>query len=728
MTLRNSFLARLYENSKRRLWLIVIAILIFVIAVPLYTAMEISLIEATAENRGVERMLQELYASMARLFACNVGICFLAGGFAVLAGMQGFSYLYDRSKIDFYHSKPVKASGRFITIWLNGLLIYVIPYILGSIFSLLLAAGSGIVDMALFLIWCKGIVLTIGIFLCIYSIVILAVMLTGKPLITIMGICVFLFYEMAVRTLYTSMCSFSFHFFYGYSEDDWLIPWLSPFKIINLYGSEKIGTFAACILFIVFATVVLALAYWCYKKRPSELAGSAMTFHGIKPFIKIGVAVPVALATGLITAGLMGYQPLDGEGSPFFPILLGALLLLIACGLIQVIFEADIRGMLHKKRDIIISAVLTIAIALIFRYDVFGYDNRVPQMDEIESVTIVTATDQRYLQQFYDEDMRQLTKEEYTDKYMRLTGEDAENVRQLALLSIDKYKKYPNRRVFALETEYAGVYYKFRLKNGRVIAREIPLDLRDEENKAVIAEIEKSENFIRYNEPAMSEYFVSVVGNGMHKVEATWGNDMFLQDLSTKQAIEILKLYQEDLLQNSYEARCNELPVGEIMISVDQQVYYGRRVNLSVYPSFTNCMNYLKENGFETQEYVNIDDIDRITINKYYEYQNPEITTDELNGYTETVKVAAEAKNVTADFTDRADIEAIIDNSYPESLDWDYWYRESPYDDSSYDIMVYFKPDSEYYEEYGSVGGFNFLKDRIPKFVLEKLPKEAPLK
>lgn len=727
MTLRNSFLARLFENSKRRLWLIVIAILVFVIAIPLYTAMEISLIEATAENIGVDKMLEELYENMTALFSFNGAIAFVVGCFAVLAGIQGFSYLYDRSKIDFYHSKPVKASNRFLTIWLNGILIYAAPYVLGSVLNLLLVSASGVMDMNLFLVWCEGIVLTIGFYLSMYSIVILAVMLTGKLLITLMGICVFLFYEMAVRTLFLSMCSFSFHFFYGYSNDDWYVPWVSPFKIMNLYGNEKIGTFVAFLLFVAFAAAVLALAYWCYKKRPSELAGSAMTFHGIKPFIKIGVAVPVALAAGLVTAGMMGYEPLYGEGSPFFPILLGVLFLLIACGLIQVIFEADIKGMFHKKLDIVISAVLAISIALIFRYDLFGYDNKVPDMDEIESVMIVTATDQRYLQQFYDEDMRQLTKEEYADKYMHLTGEDAENVRQLVLLSIEKYKQYPNRNEFAQAVEdYAGVQYKFRLKNGRVIAREIPLDLRDEENKAAIAKIETSENFIRYNEPAMSEYFVNAVGNGMYKVDTTWGNDMFLQDLSTKQTIEILKLYQQDLLQNSYEVRCNELPVGEINISLDGQVYYGRRVNLSVYPSFMNCMNYLKENGFETEEYVNIDDIDRITINKYYELKDSEITSEEFKGYSETVAVAVEAKTMTADFTDRADIQAIIDNAYPESLDWDFWYQESPYDDSSYGITVYFKADSEYYEEYGSVGNFNFLKDRIPDFVLEKLPKEAP--
>jgi len=371
---------------------------------------------------------------------------------------------------------------------------------------------------------------------------------------------------------------------------------------------------------------------------------------------------------------------------------------------------------------------LALAIMLIFRYDVFGYDNRIPALDKIESVSIVTATDQRYTRTFYDENMKQITKEEYADKYMRLTGEDAQNVRELALLSIEKYQQYPNRTVFHEENEESpSVSYKFRLKNGKTIAREIPLNIRDEENKAVIAKIEKSEAFIRTNESAMSDYFLEALESGGYKVEAFWGSEMNEQELSTKEAIQLVHLFREDLLQNAYEARCNELPVGEISIYLNQQISYGRNVRFSVYPSYANCMNFLKENGFETEKFINIEDIDRITVSKYYETEEPETITTEMAGFSEVVKTTAESMTQTADFTDISDIQTIIDNSYPQCISYDYWYRESPYDDSSYDITVYFKPDSEYYEEYSSVADFNFLKDQIPDFVLEKLPREAPL-
>ena len=155
MTLRNSFLAKLYENIKRRLWLVVIAVLLFVIAIPIYTAMYISIIEATAENIGIIKIQENLYDSMTGWLGFSSGITFWAVCFGLPAAMQGFSYLYDRSKIDFYHSKPVKASQRFMTIWLNGILVFAIPYVLGSVLNLLLVAASGVFDVALFLTWWK---------------------------------------------------------------------------------------------------------------------------------------------------------------------------------------------------------------------------------------------------------------------------------------------------------------------------------------------------------------------------------------------------------------------------------------------------------------------------------------------------------------------------------------------------------------------------------------------
>ncbi len=730
MTLKNSFLVRLVENAKRRLWVLVIALLLFVLAIPISTAMEISRIQATEESIGLIKMQEQLYERMAQALSFHSGTAFLAGCFAVLAGIQGFSYLYDRSKIDFYHSKPVKSSKRFTAIWINGLLVYVLPLIVGTVINALLVTTSGVMDMALLASMCEAVVLLIALYIAVYSIVILAVMLTGKPLITIMGIGVFLFYEMAVRSLFTGCCSFFFDFYHGYNGDDWYMPLVSPFYVLNKYMNDEWGVMLTVIGLLVFAGAVLALAFWCYKKRPCELAGSAMTFQGIKPFIKIGVSVPVAIFAGLATAGLMEYSPLDGSGSPFFPILLGVIFVVLCNALIQVIFETDIRGMFHKKRDIVITAVLSLVIVLVFRYDLVGFDSRIPKSGSIESVAIVTDTNYRYSCYFYDENMKQLDKEEYADKYMFLTGSDAENVRELALYSIEQYEKYPNRRAFwDGGQEHSDVVYKFRLKNGRIIARCIPVLLRDETARGLINEIESSEAFVRANEPAMSEYFYEAILNGDFKVNALWGNGVREENMTYSQACEFLKLYREDLLNSSYVEKSKELPMGQVEMYLDRQISYSRWIPLTVYPSYENCVAFLQENGYETEQYVSMEDIDYIQIHKYYQTEEENISTETMAGFAEVVTVAKEEEMYSAEYVDAQEIADIMNHAYPTSLSWEYWYHEAPFDEGNYNITVYFKEGSKTFGEYGYVADFCFLKDEVPSFVLEDLPRDtAPKK
>lgn len=728
MTSRSSFLVRLFENGKRRLWLYVVAILMYMVAGPIGTAMEISIIKGTEEHVGLLLMQQNLYEMLTELFTFDGGMAFWAGFFAVLSGMQGFSYLYNRSKIDFYHSKPVKTSRRFITIWTNGVIAFVIPYILGNIINLILAAVNGALDMPLITVMWHGIVLATGFYLSVYSITILAVMLTGKQLVTLMGIAVFLLYEASVKALIVGFSSACFHFYQGHDgTNDSIVPWISPFFMLDKYWDEKWGLAFTFLMLLVFSAAVLILSYWCYKKRPSELAESAMTFHGIKPVIKIGISIPVAIVAGMAAAGLVEYSILDETGSPFFPILLGTLFLVLTNALIQIIFEADIRGMFHKKRDIIISAVLTLAIVAVFRYDLIGYDEKMPALDKIESVSIITDS-QRYFKSYFDEEGNALGKDEYVNKYMYLTGTDAENVRNLAVFSIEEYKKYPNRQAFYdANEECIYVTYKFRLKNGRSFMRNIPIAHRTEAARELIAKVEKSENFVRANEPAMSDNLLEIIENGKYEMEASWGNTINGRTLTKAQVKELLTLYREDLLADSYEVKSTEIPIGEFTIWFDmQKYYYVDEMHMPVYPSYTNCVTWLEANGFETECYIDVEKVDRIVVSRYYETGEETIIEDTSVGFSEVVHTKEDGESFTTDYVDRQKIEEITEVICPCGMDYVYWYQECPYEDLDYRVTVYFKEGSEYFDEYGSAADFYFLNDKMPDFVLEDLPLDAP--
>lgn len=728
MTSKNSFLARLIENAKRRIWLLVVSLLVFVIGIPTFTAMNISVISQREILIEEMRVHEALYEFARGLYAGTNGVIFTwVGLFAIFSGIQGFSYLYDRNKIDFYHSKPVKASTRFFSIWANGILVWLIPYIVGMLINLVLFAANGILDVKVFGSAWLYLVLALGLYLCIYHLAVLALMMTGKVSVTCLGIGVFLFYEACIRLLAAGYFGQFYRFFYAGDDTRWFTPVFSPVTYMNYYAQEDWSAPVTMFFLLLFAAVILAAAYWCYKKRPSELAGSAMTFSAVKPVIKIGIAVPVGLCAGLFTCDIVSYDPLSQKGSAGFPIFIGIMGLVITCCLIQVIYEADIKGILHKKAHIVISFVLAMCIALIFRFDLTGFATRLPEEEDMEYVTMITDTGDRWGEAFLDENLTWVNKEEYVNKYMRLTGETAKAARNLAAHSIELYMEQ-SRDEFNEKYEYSYVVFHFHQKNGSVLSREIPVAMREETNASYIEQIETSEEFILTNESAMSEELMEVLNGNDYKIRASWGNNLSNVELTRKQVRELLELYRADLLNDSYYVKTKELPIGEFTIFIDAQVSYGRQFDFLVYPSFVNSVKYLENNGFETKKHVTAEDIERIIVTRYPETEEQsdvyyEEYTYSYSGYKAT-EVVEEVNSVTETYSDPAQIQEITDYMYPNCLGYEWWYMDEALEDR-YELEVFFKEDTPGYAGYGYVTYFNFLKGQVPAFVEANLAEET---
>ena len=207
MTSKNSFLASLKENNKRRIWLWCVSVFGFVLLLPMATAMLISrtiqnseyLFDSFGEVAG-RQMLQERLFEQAKgmLGTSGVAMWVLIAALAVASAIQGYAYLFNRKKIDFYMGMPVKRRKRFLVIWLNGILVYLLPYLIGLLISSLILLSQGAMNGEVL----KEIVMAYGLYfgyyLGIYHLTILAVMLTGHVMINCLGVAVFFLYELVV--------------------------------------------------------------------------------------------------------------------------------------------------------------------------------------------------------------------------------------------------------------------------------------------------------------------------------------------------------------------------------------------------------------------------------------------------------------------------------------------------------------------------------------------------
>lgn len=193
MTSKNSFWASCRENHKRRIWVWIVAVLSQLLVYGGMTMVYLSRIRSFYEG-GTYRTRQAFEEAMYQAardalgFSDNVYPFIMILG--AIIGIQGFSYLYDRRKVDMYHSVPVAKGRRFAVVYLNGLMIYVVSYLAGLFVSMVLAGAQGAVNAAVISDAGLAFLWNLFLFLVSYHMMILSVMLTGNRFVTA---CVYLF-------------------------------------------------------------------------------------------------------------------------------------------------------------------------------------------------------------------------------------------------------------------------------------------------------------------------------------------------------------------------------------------------------------------------------------------------------------------------------------------------------------------------------------------------------
>lgn len=750
MISKSSFLVSMKENNKRRLWVWAVSILAFVVLFPSYTALVINQTIIRAkwftemyDKELAQQIIQErLTYGMCNTLGFSTILQVLTTGIALVCAIQGFSYLFSRKKIDFYMGMPVKRKKRFFYIWANGILIYVIPYLLGLLISILIAANNGGVDKRVLYEAFTAFYTHILFYLSIYHMAILAVMLTGNVIITGFGFLVFSLYEYMIRLVMVGYKELFFRYFSSYGLD--ILPIASPFF---MYRNP--------VKLFVFAVIVGAIAYICYLKRPAEAAGKAMTFEITKPVIKILLIVPAALLAGLLIAEVVNFSPessLEGIGYVIFAMIL---VVMIGSAFIQVIYEFDMKGALHKKSHIVISGVVTALIFIAFRYDLIGYDGFIPDQTKIESIAFVpdyydvTWGGNAY----FDSNGAYLSELAYADKYMQL--DNVADICELAEFSMNEYNAFIRRvekegygEEQAENWSYATLIY--HMKNGRSISRAVWIDVNNDKSVQLLDLIIGSEEFKKGYMPGASENLDRVLAeeNSKRKISATCGNSVYTKKMSEADARSFLEIYRRDLALADFSKVKESAPWVMFSLLIEEDISGGsytawngvsrsgvtRTITMNIYPFYEESIAWLKEHGYYMEHQLELKDVARIQVINYNSKEREKLE-EKINtssgaaaimddpyiavGDAEIYDESAVDTRVYVDYTKEEEIARIASCIYPNTMvsgpDWDGGKKY----DGDYEVIVYFKADSRMNREYGINAYYCFMEDQIPDFVME---------
>lgn len=704
MTSKNSFWASCRENHKRRIWVWIVAVLLQLVVYGGMTIVYLSRIKGFYEE-GAYRTAQTFREAMYQAardaigFSDNVYPFVIALG--VIIGIQGFSYLYDRKKVDLYHSVPITKGRRFAVVYVNGLMIYLVSALVGLLSGMVLAGAQGAVnamvlaDAGLAFLW------HLLLFLVCYHMMILSVMITGNRFVTL---CVFAAFSLFEPCVYEVRNALSWDFYgtyattFTHAEPKFSVYYDCFEYIWRLKSIEGVGEKAGIAFPIMgrwalMAAALVILAWIAYRKRASEAAGKAIAFSILKPFLKVAVSIPGALFIGILVYDASNRN----EALMAVGMLAGALLL---CAALEVLYAFDIRCIIKHLPSTGIAVLGALAIFCTFKWDLTGYDSYIPKQNKVESIAISLDC---YYDEYWDENRNYIDSDEYIKQHMFLN--DSEPVLALAEMA---------RQTDVEDMEQSRtLYVLYRLKSGKEKVRRIAVDYHDPKAVAYLNEIFRTDEFKRGIYQVMTD---EKYCDGVTKI--TYSNGPARITVSPKEAEALRAAWIKDMEQFDFTLAKDAMPCGQITLEYagfSQRQWY-------VYDTFAETIACLERNEAFYPAKLNVEDIDYITVTNYHSelmQEDMEIGIEARNTVVmETAKAYDEDYTVKETFTDPAQIEQILSASHCTYLASPWGYYDGIEDD--YSVEVVFKKDSAYpYDRNAYYFNYEFIKGQVPDFVAE---------
>ena len=307
--------------------------------------------------------------------------------FGIVLAMALFSYLSSARGTYGMHSFPASRGCQFRTHVLS----CVGCVAVSNVLICLLSAQSGGTHWGASLSW---LVFSLVTFLLFFSLGVFCCMLCGwlPAMAVAYGAvnCVVIF----CRILADAMCSI---FYPSYNDtvlsmgQNHIVAWLTPVLRLHLDLQEmyKDGSgpllsataWKSLLVYGIAALVLLAAGALLYRIRRSEASGDTLAFRPLRPVVRWVVGLLGGLGLGLVLAGILSCT----ENTPA---LLACIVTLgLACMIVTQMLIARTPRIFGKLwPELLALCAVLLALTLCIKADLFGFERRIPQTDQVESV------------------------------------------------------------------------------------------------------------------------------------------------------------------------------------------------------------------------------------------------------------------------------------------------------------------------------------------------------
>lgn len=695
MTSKSLFYKLIKEDLKRRIWTIALSILVFFLAYPVVCAMYLDNYKSIYNtNVQIQERLLNFFGP--EYFLSLV----ITATAAVICGLSSFFYLHSRKKVDLYHSIPVKRETLFKANFVSGILIYSIPYITSMLVCFLILGINGQMSIKILHTALASLMIHNVFYLLLYTLVVMTVMLTGNFVVNLLGTLVFYFYGTTLIMLKDMYFSEFFTSYYYRGNELGILKYISPLNnyvnILNQYDGTYKSILYTLMKVLIVSLLLIAYTLFLYKRRPSEAAHKAMAFQVSKPIIKFLLVIPISLMGGIFFRNVSRQDATNWYvfGLIFF--------LLLSFAIIEIIYNFDIKKAFRGKLHLLLSFVTVVMIAIIFHFDLIGYDAYVPDKDKVSTMSIrIEGLDDRTI--FLSHTDSYSSYNNYLTEFFidNMELEDIDAVYELAKLGSEE-KDFSN---ISNDMEMITYDIKYTLNNGREIYR--TYQSKKEDCYEFIKEIFKNLAYKEAHFPIMQWDSSVITGITLQGVY-----DFKQITLSEQQISKLLEVYTNELRTLSLEELSNVEPLATITFEIANM----RNMDYYIYPSFTNTIEFLLEVGFDSRKTLRSEDIKSILVYDYSrdieEANSVEIIGEKPFLVDREISYSKDMDVKSIEYTKREEIEKLL----PNLISHDNYFnnRSVIFCDRSYEVIITY-----YTDEFNNTNNksYYYKSNEVPDFI-----------
>ena len=332
--------------------------------------------------------------------------------YAALCAMAVWSYLYNARSVGLMHTLPIRREGLFLTNFLSGFSMTLIPYAVTGTLCVIVSLCGGAFDA-------KGLAVTVlavlGESFFYFSSATFVAFITGNAFA--MPPLYALLHFLAVL-LDWLISSFAQGFIFGFSTNyTGVVEWLSPtVYLVNnvrcarqyvevqqtfpdgtpytsrLLTSADLENFWLIGVYTLVGLVLALLALALYRRRRSETAGDVVAVGWLRPVFRYGVAGLCALLGGQLLYSLFWYGFQQGDYYDTLPMVV----CLLAAGTIgyygaSMLLAKSLKVFRGSWKGLAVVLAGCALVCCVLHFDLLGVAARVPEADHIQTLEVRTA-------------------------------------------------------------------------------------------------------------------------------------------------------------------------------------------------------------------------------------------------------------------------------------------------------------------------------------------------